>query len=65
MLIASLLGILLLAGADQLIKYWAVTQLQPVGEKPFLHFGDFQILGFRYLEMTALCSAVFPACAGC
>ena len=61
MLIASLLGILLLAGADQLIKYWAVTQLQPVGEKPFLHFGDFQILGFRYLENDG---AVFSSFSG-
>jgi signal peptidase II len=60
-LIASLLGILLLAGADQLIKYWAVTQLQPVGEKPFLHFGDFQILGFRYLENDG---AVFSSFSG-
>ena len=61
MLIASLLGILLLAGADQLIKYWAVTQLQPVVEKPFLHFGDFQILGFRYLENDG---AVFSSFSG-
>lgn len=61
MLIAAIIGIVLLVGADQLIKWWAVTELQPVGTKPFLHIGDLKILDLTYLENDG---AVFSSFSG-
>lgn len=39
-----------LIGADQLVKYWAVTSLQPKGSIDFIHFGSFRIIDLTYLE---------------
>lgn len=61
MLIASFIGILLLTGIDQLLKYWAIQELQPVGTMPFLRIGDVEILGLRYLENDG---AVFSSFSG-
>lgn len=49
-MILSCALIVLLVGVDQLIKYWAVHTLQPLGSIPFLHIGDTEILNFTYLE---------------
>ena len=61
MLIAALIGIILLTAADQLIKYWVVQDLKPVGSVPFLHIGDHKILDLTYLENNG---AVFSSFAG-
>ncbi|WP_295215479.1 signal peptidase II [Ruminococcus sp.] len=61
MLIVALIGIILLTVIDQLIKYWAIQELKPVGEMQFLHFGDTEILGLRYLENDG---AVFSSFSG-
>ena len=41
--------IVLLVGVDQLIKYWAVHTLQPLGSIPFLRIGNTEILNLTYL----------------
>lgn len=60
-LIAALIGIILLVVVDQLLKYWAIQTLQPVGTMPFLHIGDLKILDLTYLENNG---AVFSSFAG-
>ncbi len=50
-----------LVGADQLVKYWAVHDLKPVGTKEFIHFGDFRILDLTYLENDG---AIFGSMSG-
>lgn len=50
MLIISIIISVVLIIADQLIKYWAVTKLMPVGTMDFIKFGDTDILGFRYVQ---------------
>ena len=61
MLIAAIIIIILLTAADQLIKYWAIQELKPVGTMPFLHIGDKKILDLTYLENNG---AVFSSFAG-
>ena len=61
MLIAAIIIIILLTAADQLIKYWAIQELKPVGTMPFLHIGDKKILDLTYLVNTG---AVFSSFAG-
>ncbi len=39
-----------LIAADQLVKYWAIYELKPVGTKDFIHIGDFKIFDLTYLE---------------
>ena len=51
----------MLTAADQLIKYWVVQDLKPVGSVPFLHIGDHNILDLTYLENNG---AVFSSFAG-
>ena len=60
---AILLGLMIaaLVGADQLVKYWAVHDLKPVGTKEFIHFGDFRILDLTYLENDG---AIFGSMSG-
>ena len=60
-LIAAIIIIILLTAADQLIKYWAIQELKPVGTMPFLHIGDKKILDLTYLENNG---AVFSSFAG-
>ena len=55
-----LFGILLIA-ADQFIKIWAVDVLKPVKVMNFIKFGDFEILGLRYVENTG---AAFSSLSG-
>ena len=53
--------ILALIGADQLVKYWAVHELLPVGTMKFIHFGNFRILDLTYLENDG---AIFGSMSG-
>ena len=48
-LILTLLTVLLVA-ADQLVKYWAVHELKPVGSMDFIRIGDFKLFDLTYLE---------------
>lgn len=57
----SFAGIVLLAAIDQLIKYWAIHVLQPLGTMPFLHIGSLEILDLTYLENDG---AVFSSFSG-
>lgn len=61
--VAILLLILIaaLVGADQLIKYWAVDKLQPVGTMDFIHLGKFRIIDLTYLENAG---AIFGSMKG-
>ena len=42
-------GIILVV-ADQLIKIWAINELQPVKVMDFIHFGNLDIMDLRYVE---------------
>ena len=61
MAILLVLMIAALVGADQLVKYWAVHDLKPVGTKDFIHSGDFKIFDLTYLENRG---AIFGSMAG-
>ena len=50
MLIISIIIAVVLIAADQFIKYWAVTELMPVGTMDFIKIGDTDVLGFRYVQ---------------
>lgn len=52
------LGIILIA-ADQLIKIWALDVLKPVKAMDFIRFGDFEILGLKYVENTGAAFSSF------
>ena len=53
--------VIALVGADQLVKYWAVHDLKPVGSMDFIHFGDFNVVDLTYLENRG---AIFGSMAG-
>ncbi len=61
MLIIAAIVIVLLVVIDQVIKFWAVAELKPVGEMPFLQIGDLDILHLTYLENTG---SAFSSFAG-
>ncbi len=61
MWILAWVAIVFLVVLDQLFKYWASVSLQPIGTASFIHFGNFDILGLRYLENSG---AVFGSFAG-
>lgn len=44
-----ILGIVLVV-ADQLIKIWAINELQPVKVMDFIHIGDLDIMDLRYVQ---------------
>ena len=44
-----ILGIVLVV-ADQLIKIWAINELQPVKVMDFMHIGDLDIMDLRYVQ---------------
>lgn len=44
-----ILGIILVV-ADQLIKIWAINELQPVKSMDFIHFGNLDIMDLRYVQ---------------
>ena len=60
-MIILLIMILLLIGADQLVKYWAVTSLRDAGSMEFIHIGDTKIIDLTYLENRG---AIFGSMAG-
>lgn len=53
-----ILGIILVA-IDQIIKIWAVDILKPVKSMGFIHFGDLEILGLKYVENTGAAFSSF------
>lgn len=53
--------IVLLVAADQLVKYWAVHELKPVGSMDFIRIGDFKIFDLTYLENDG---AIFGVMSG-
>ena len=59
-LIFAIIGILLI-GLDQLVKYWAVNSLQPVGSMDFLHIGKLDIMHLTYVENDG---AIFGSMSG-
>ncbi|MGN0612581.1 MAG: signal peptidase II [Porcipelethomonas sp.] len=60
-LIIAFGAIVLLTGADQLIKIWAVENLKGQPSKEFISFGDTKILNLTYLENDG---AVFGSFSG-
>lgn len=50
MLIIALICVVLIAGADQLIKSWIVQNFRLGEERDFLQIGDFDILHLHYIE---------------
>ncbi len=44
-----ILGIILVV-TDQLIKIWAINELQPVKAMDFIHFGNLDIMDLRYVQ---------------
>ena len=61
MLILALLVILVIAGADQLIKYWIVQNFELYQEKDFLKLGSLDIMHLHYIENTG---SAFSSFAG-
>ncbi|MBP5378915.1 MAG: signal peptidase II [Ruminococcus sp.] len=61
MLIILGLLVAVLVGADQLVKYWAVHELKPVGTMDFIRIGDFRIFDLTYLENDG---AIFGSMSG-
>lgn len=61
MIILLIISVIVLIGADQLVKYWAVENLKPVGNMDFIRFGDFEIIDLTYLENRG---AIFGSMAG-
>ena len=61
MAIFLVISALLLIGADQAVKYWAVHSLQPKGSMDFIHFGKFKIFDLTYLENDG---AIFGSMSG-
>ena len=53
--------VIALVGADQLVKYWAVHDLKPVGSMDFIRIGDFKIFDLTYLENDG---AIFGSMSG-
>jgi signal peptidase II len=49
-LIFALIAIVLIAGIDQLIKYWIVGSFELYEERPFLHIGSLDIMHLHYIE---------------
>jgi signal peptidase II len=48
-IIFLILLIPILIAADQIVKYWAVESLMPVGSMDFIKFGDTKIFDLTYL----------------
>lgn len=52
MLIIAAICIIAIAGIDQLIKAWIVSDFSLYEERPFLHIGSLDIMHLRYIENT-------------
>ena len=61
MIILLIAAIIILIGADQAVKYWAVENLKPVGNMDFIRIGDLEILDLTYVENQG---AIFGSMAG-
>jgi len=61
MTIFLLILMILLIGADQLVKYWASTSLREIGSMEFIRLGDTKIIDLTYLENRG---AIFGSMAG-
>ena len=61
MAVLLVIMIAVLVGADQLVKYWCVQELKPVGSMDFIHFGSFKVFDLTYLENRG---AIFGSMAG-
>ncbi len=61
MLGLALLVVLAIAGTDQYIKYWIVSNFELHQEKPFLQIGSLDILHLHYIENTG---SAFSSFAG-
>lgn len=61
MIILLIAAIIVLIGADQAVKYWAVENLKPVGNMDFIRIGDLEILDLTYVENQG---AIFGSMAG-
>ena len=53
--------IAVLVAADQLVKHWAVTSLEPVGSMDCIRIGDTKLVDLTYLENRG---AIFGSMAG-
>ena len=60
MIILALLAAVLIV-ADQLVKYWAIHELRPVGSMDFIHIGSTKIIDLTYLENDG---AIFGSMSG-
>ena len=60
---AIILAVLIaaLVGADQLVKYWAIHDLKPVGSMDFIRIGSHKIVDLTYLENDG---AIFGSMSG-
>ena len=56
-----IISVAVLVAADQLVKYWAVNTLQPVGSMDFINIGRLDILDLTYLENDG---AIFGSMSG-
>lgn len=61
MAVLLVIMIAVLVAADQLVKYWCVQELKPVGSMDFIHFGSFKVFDLTYLENRG---AIFGSMAG-
>ena len=61
MIVLLIAAILLLIGADQAVKYWAVHSLKDEDSMRFIHFGNFKVLDLTYLENDG---AIFGSMSG-
>ena len=48
--IISIIFIIVLITADQIIKYWAANNLMPVGTMDFIKIGDIDIMALTYVQ---------------
>ena len=58
-ILAVLIAVLI--GADQLVKYWAIRELKPVGSMDFIRIGSHKIVDLTYLENDG---AIFGSMSG-
>ena len=61
MLILALVAVVLIAGIDQLIKFWIVGNFALYDERPFLQIGSLDILHLHYIQNTG---SAFSSFAG-
>ncbi|MDE6775248.1 MAG: signal peptidase II [Ruminococcus sp.] len=61
MAIMLIISVAVLVAADQLVKYWAVHTLQPLGSMDFINIGRLDILDLTYLENDG---AIFGSMSG-